>query len=80
MSVKKLVTEFMIESEYIRQEGDINSDTLLMDDGIIDSVGLVRLINLIEETYGVKVEDHEIVPENFNSLIAIENIIKQKNI
>ncbi len=80
MSVIKLVTEFMIESKHIRHESDINSDTLLMDDGIIDSVGLVQLINLMEETYGIKIEDHEIIPENFNSLSAIENLIKQKNL
>lgn len=80
MSVIKLVKDFLIESDYIKPEAEMDSDTALMDGGIVDSVGIVRLINLLEEAYGIKVEDHEVIPENFNSLAAIENLVKQKNI
>ena len=35
--------------------------------GVIDSTGVLELVAFIEETYGIKVDDEEIVPENLDS-------------
>ncbi|TAJ12498.1 acyl carrier protein [Marinilabiliaceae bacterium JC017] len=56
----------------------INSNTLLFDEGIFDSMGLLSLISFLEEEYGVKVDDLELSEENFQSIKAISSFIEQK--
>ena len=46
--------------------------------GIIDSTGVIELISFLEETFGIQVQDDEIVPENLDSLEAIERFVLQK--
>ncbi len=58
--------------------GDIKEDTSFLDLGIIDSTGVIELISFLEETYGIRVEDEEMVPENLDSLQNIERYVTQK--
>jgi acyl carrier protein len=71
--------------EYVRKNthSDINKitpDTLLFREGIFDSMGFVLLIDFIEENFGVKATDSDLVEENFESIAAIKNYIQKKNI
>jgi acyl carrier protein len=50
----------------------------LLETGVIDSTGVLELIAFIEETYGIKVEDEEIIPENLDTILDIAHFIKQK--
>jgi acyl carrier protein len=50
----------------------------LLETGVIDSTGVLELIAFIEETYGIKVEDEEIVPENLDSIVDIAYFVQQK--
>ena len=54
------------------QTGLAERDSLL-ETGVIDSTGVLELVAFIEETYGIKVEDEEIIPENLDS---IENVVR----
>jgi len=49
-----------------------------MDQHILDSTGFIELITYLEETFGIKVEDDEMVPENLDSLNNIEKFISRK--
>lgn len=80
MSVIDLVTNFLIDAEYIRSADHIDTSESLIENGYIDSVGIIRLINLLEDTYKIKVHDDEVMPENFDSLMAIEAFLKHKNV
>ncbi len=39
-----------------------------MESGIIDSTGILELISFIEQTFDVKIQDEDLVPENLDSL------------
>jgi len=53
-------------------------DEDLLDRGTIDSLGMMKLIVFIEETFGIKVIDEEIVPENFQTLNSMTGFVEQK--
>jgi len=55
---------------------DPNDD--LLAQGIIDSMGVMKLIVFMEDNFGVKIEDEEIIPENFQSLNSMVNFIDFK--
>lgn len=54
-----------------------NSDSF-MEQGIIDSTGILELAGFLEENFGVKVEDSDLVPENLDSVDNIVDFINRK--
>lgn len=55
---------------------EINCETLLMDDGIIDSLGLAELIVSLEEAFEINISEEMIREENFQTIGSIEEMIK----
>jgi len=53
-------------------------DEDLIDQRIIDSMGILRLVTYIEEAHGIRVGDGDIVPENFQSMNSIVKFVEQK--
>ena len=56
----------------------IDRDASLISSGIVDSLALLRLINFIEEHFGITIEDDEVVPDNFETVASAENFVKGK--
>lgn len=55
---------------------EIDGETLLMDDGILDSLGLAELIVSLEEAFQVNIPEELIREENFQTIGSIEEMIK----
>jgi acyl carrier protein len=70
-----IVAQFMYDQPNAR----LDPETDLLNDGIVDSMGILQVVNFMEEKFGVQVSDDEIVPENFRSLRALVEFIAQKN-
>ena len=62
-SIKQQVVQFII-SNFLFDENQqsIDEKESLLEAGILDSTGVIELIAFIEETYGIKIEDEEIIP------------------
>ncbi len=58
-------------------EIDFESSDELVDDGTIDSLTIVNVISSLSEEFGVEFPYEEIIPENFNSLDAIAELIEK---
>jgi acyl carrier protein len=57
---------------------NLNPDEDLLEQGIIDSLGILKLIVFLEEAFGTKVSEEEIIPENFQTLNTISKFVEQK--
>lgn len=53
-------------------------DEDLLERGILDSLGVMKLIVFIEATFGIMVNEEEVVPENFQTLNIMAQFIEQK--
>jgi len=49
-----------------------------MQAGIIDSTGILELVNYLEEKHGITVQDDELVPENLDSVLNVDQFLSQK--
>jgi acyl carrier protein len=56
----------------------VTPQTMLFQEGIFDSMGFVLLIDFLEEEFGIKANDEELIEENFESVFAIVNYIQRK--
>lgn len=61
----------------IHPDVDFESETALVDDGILDSLDIVTLITEINDAFDVTVPPEEILPENFNSAAALWALIEK---
>ncbi len=53
-------------------------ETSFLDEGIIDSMNVLELVAFVEENFGITVEDHEIVPDNFDSVSRIAAFVNTR--
>ena len=73
------VRRFIGENFLFRDDGDaITHDQSLLDAGIIDSTGVLELVCFLETTFGIEVQDDEMLPENLDSIRAIASYVARK--
>jgi len=76
MDLRTEIRKFIVEN--FMPEKDFGDEELLLESGIIDSTGIIELVAFIETTYGIIVEDEELVPENLNSVEKIIDYLNRK--
>lgn len=72
MDVNTTIRSFIIENFLFEEDEKLKEDTSFLESGIIDSTGILELVTFLEETYGISVEDEELIPENLDS---IKNVV-----
>lgn len=66
----------------VNSDVDYSKEKMLIEDRVFDSIQIVYLISLISEEYEIEIDPQDLIPENFNSLEAINILIqryKKKN-
>ena len=77
MKLKEEIKNYIIEAS-LEDAKKIKDDTLIFDTGLLDSMGLLFLIEFLNENYQVEVEDEELNPENFESINSIVDFVEGK--
>ena len=80
MNIKNLIKQF-IHTELLYEKENIRLDdtTQLLDTGILDSLGIIKLLAFLEETFSIRVSEGELIPENFESVYAISLLVEEKS-
>ncbi len=79
MKTNEIIKSFIV-SELISDGKAMQlTDTyLLIDSGIIDSLGIMALMSFLEEKFSIKIATDELMPENFDSIAAISALVDKK--
>lgn len=72
------VRGFVVENFLFGDGEALKDNTSFMEEGIIDSTGILELVMFLEETYNIKIEDDELVPENMDNLNNISKYLDRK--
>lgn len=75
--IRERIRDYLIEAT-LSDGNAIQDDTLLFDQGIFDSMGLLQLIDFLREEFDVHTDDNELVIENFESLNSIVRYVLDK--
>ena len=76
--IQAAVHQFVLEKFPSARTGNLPVDGELLDRGIVDSMGVLEIILFVEERFGVVMEDDEMVPENFQSIPALADLVHRK--
>jgi acyl carrier protein len=79
MNTKATIRRFVEENFMMGSRRSAFADNAsFMEHHIVDSTGFLELITFVEETFGITVEEDEMLPENLDSLDAIEAYLTRK--
>ena len=69
-----------IQSEYLLHDDSehLTNDTSLIEQGIIDSMGIFRLVAFLHETFEIEIDPEEIQPSNFKTVQTIAELVTKK--
>lgn len=77
--IKNQVRQFIADNFILGAEGvALADDDSFLEHQVLDSTGFLELISHLEETYGIKVLDDEMVPENLDSLHNVAEFVARK--
>lgn len=78
MNQKRIkIRNFIIENFLYGEENDLTDDISFLDSGIIDSTGVLELIEFLEEEFDIEIDDDDLIPENLDSLNNLDKFLKK---
>ena len=76
--MKEKIRAFIVENFLFGNDEKLADDSSFLDEGIIDSTGILELVSFIEEEFNIKVLDDELVPENLDSIKNVVEYLERK--
>ena len=77
IEIKNKVREYIIKSTLADVES-ITDEALIFEEGLLDSMGLLFLIEFLKEEFNVTTNDNELIVENFESINNIVVFLENK--
>ncbi len=80
MNTKEQIRQYLAQNFLFSDNGfGPGDDASFLEEGIVDSTGVLELVMFIEDTFNIEVADEEIVPDNFDSVNNLALYIQRKS-
>ena len=77
--IRKIIREFIIDNFKIENEKGLLDEMSFLEEGIIDSIGVLELVAFLESTFQFRVEDEELIPDNLDSVEKLIDFVIVKS-
>ena len=77
INTKNKIRDYIIESTFDDVD-KLTDETLIFEEGVLDSMGLLFLIEFLKDEFNITTNDDELVVENFQSINSIMSFIENK--
>ena len=79
IDIKERIRKFITDKFLLGDSSKtLNDEDSFLEKGIIDSTGVLELVSFVEETFGFRVEDEELIPDNLDSVNKLDAYIQTK--
>ncbi|MBI1840249.1 MAG: acyl carrier protein [Verrucomicrobia bacterium] len=72
------IREFIVRHFLFGQDVGLTDSASFLEQGFIDSTGVLELVAFLEKEFKVRVDDSELIPENLDSINGIVGLLKKK--
>jgi acyl carrier protein len=76
--VELTIRDYIVEMLGPEAPADLGIETPLLEQDLLDSVGIYELVVYLEERYGIEVLDEEVLPGNFGSILVLAKLVEAK--
>jgi acyl carrier protein len=77
--IEAQIRDFLTNNFIFDPSVQLSTESSLMENGIVDSTGILEVLMWVESNFGVHVEDSEVLPENFDSIGNMTRYILHKH-
>ena len=78
--MRERIRGFLIDNFLFGDEEGLENKTSLLDAGIVDSTGILEVVDFLDDEFRIKISDDEILPENLDSINNIINFLDKKSV
>ena len=79
MSLAADLRSFVVSNFLLGRQDALNDDASFLEQGIIDSTGILELVAHLEETYGIEITESELIPDNLDSIDRLVAYLGRKH-
>lgn len=78
MKVEEILQTHIAETILFSTSYPYKNTDSFMENGVLDSMNVIELVVFLEQRFGVQVADHEIIPDNFDSIDKLASFVRSK--
>ena len=78
MTTRERIRAFITTNFYVTNVARLGDDASLLEAGVIDSTGVLEIVDFLERELGIRVGDTEIVPQNLGTIANITAYVDRK--
>jgi len=79
MQIEPQIRQYLAENFLFSDNGyELEDEASFLEEGVVDSTGVLELVMFVEEAFSITVQDEEIVPQNFDSVSQLAAYIRRK--
>jgi acyl carrier protein len=79
MKTASVLRKFLLERFPLARRRNISDEEDLLEKGIIDSLGVLEIVNFLQQEFSLVVEDDDLTPENFKSVVSIAAFVERRS-
>jgi acyl carrier protein len=80
MEIKKEIKEYISKNLLFSNDGyGFTDDASFLEEGIVDSQGVMELVMFVEDQFKISVADEDITPDNFDSVQLLADYVRRKS-
>ncbi len=76
--IKDKVRAFIVEDFLFGKDAGLDDNASFLENGVIDSTGILELVSFLEEEFSISIEDEELIPENLDSVNNVVAYVERK--
>ena len=76
--IETQIREFLVNNFLFDTSASLAADTSLLENGIVDSTGMLEVIQFVEAMFDIQIDDMEVLPENLDSVGNLTHFITRK--
>ena len=80
MTIRDRVVDLLQANFPPVRHADLKDGDSFLEHGVIDSLGMMELVGLLDNTFGIRISDDELMPENLDSVASICGFLQRKGI
>ena len=78
MQIKQELRQFVIDNFLFGREGELRDEESFLDNGIIDSTGVLELISFLEQRFGLELGESDLTPDNLDSINKVTKLVESR--
>ena len=78
MTFEQQIRSYLVDNFLLGDQEELIASDSLFETGVLDSTGALELVGFLEETFGIKVANQDLVPENLDSINSMVSFVERK--